>query len=93
MVILPYSLGVEGQTASHCKVRHRDQAMAPASDEDIFVGSFKCTPFQNRADLLFSRRSSMITSAALYCGNEQHDLGHHLVLLRARRADLLFSRR
>ena len=66
MVILPSFLGVEGQTTSHCKVRHEDQAMAPASDEDIFVGSFKCTPFQNRADLLFSRRSSMITSTALY---------------------------
>ena len=63
MVILPSFLGVEGQT---CKVRHEDQAMAPASDEDIFVGSFKRTPFQNRADLLFSRRSSMITSTALY---------------------------
>ena len=66
MVILPSFLGVEGQTTSHCKVRHEDQAMAPASDEDIFVGSCKCTPFQNRADLLFSRRSSMTTSTALY---------------------------
>ena len=63
MVILPSVLGVEGQT---CKVRHEDQAIAPASDEDILVGSFKCPPFQNRADLLFSRRSSMITSAGLY---------------------------
>ena len=63
MVILLSVLGVEGQT---CKVRHEDQAMSPASDEDIFVGSFKCTPFRNRADLLFSRRSSMITSTALY---------------------------
>ena len=66
MVILPSFLGVEEQTTSHCKVRHEDQAMAPASDEDIFVGSFKCTPFQNRADLLFSTRSSMLTSTALY---------------------------
>ena len=66
MVIPPSVLGVEGQTTSHCKVRHEDQAMAPASDDDIFVGSFKCTPFQNRADLLCSRRSSMITSTALY---------------------------
>ena len=62
MVILPSVLGVEGQT---CKVRREDQAMAPASDEDILVGSFKCTPFQNRADLLFSVTSSMITSTAL----------------------------
>ena len=66
MVILPSVLGVEGQTTSHCKFRHEDQAMAPASDEDIFVRSFKCTPFQNRADLLLSRRSSMITCTALY---------------------------
>ena len=43
MVILPSFLGVEGRT---CEVRHEDQAMAPASDEDIFVGSIKCTPFQ-----------------------------------------------
>ena len=42
MVILPPFLGIEGQTASHCKVSHEDQAVAPASDEDIFVGSFKC---------------------------------------------------
>ena len=63
MVILPSFLGVEGQT---CKVRNEDQAMAPASDEDIFAGSIKCAPFQNRADLLFSTRSSMITSTALY---------------------------
>ena len=49
MVIPPSVLRVEGQT---CKVRHEDQAMAPASDEDMFVGSFKRTPFQNRADLL-----------------------------------------
>ena len=66
MVILPSVLGVEGQTTSHCKVRHEGQAMAPASDEDIFVGGFKCTPFQNRADLLVTRRSSMITSTAFY---------------------------
>ena len=66
MVILPSFLGVEGQTTSHCKVRHKAQAMAPASDEDIFVGNIKCTPFQNRAELLFSTRSSMITSTALY---------------------------
>ncbi len=59
-------LEVEGQTTSHCKVRRDDQAMAPASDEDILAGSFKCTPLQNRADLIFSRRSSMITSTALY---------------------------
>ena len=63
MVILHSFLGVEGQT---CKVRHEDQAMAPASDEDIFLCSFKCTPLQNRADLLFSVRSSMITSTTLY---------------------------
>ena len=63
MVILPSVLGVEGQT---CKVRHEDQVMAPASDEDIFVGNIKGTPFQNRADLLFSTKSSMITSTALY---------------------------
>ena len=63
MVILPSVVGVEGQT---CKVRQEDQAMAPASDEDIFVGSIKCTPFQNRVDLLFSTRSSMITSTTLY---------------------------
>ena len=44
------------------EVRHEDEAMAPASDEDIFVGSFKCAPFQNRADLLFPGRSSMIIS-------------------------------
>ena len=36
MVILPSVLGVEGQT---CKVRHEDQAMAPAADEDICVGN------------------------------------------------------
>ena len=52
MVILLSFLGVEGQTTSHCKVCHEDQAMAPASDEDVFVGSFKCTPFRHRADLL-----------------------------------------
>jgi len=40
--------------------------MALAPDEDIFVGSFKCTPFRNRVDLLFSRRSAMITLAAIY---------------------------
>ena len=28
------------------EVRHEHQAMAPASDEDIFVGSIQCTPFQ-----------------------------------------------
>ena len=66
MVIFLSFSGVEGQTTSHCKVRHEDQAMAPAFDEDIFVGSFKRTPFPHRADLLFSRRSSMITSTALY---------------------------
>ena len=59
VVILPSFLGVEGQT---CKVHHEDQAMAPASDEDIFVSNFKCTLFQNRTDLLFFRRSSMTTS-------------------------------
>jgi len=51
MVKFPSLLGVEGQTANHCKVRHEDQAIAPASDEDIFVGSFTCAPFRNRADL------------------------------------------
>ena len=40
MVILSPFLGVEGPT---CKVRHEDQAMAPASDEDIFVGSLSKT--------------------------------------------------
>ena len=66
MIILPSVLGVEGQTTSHCKVRHEDQAMAPASDKDSFVGSFECTPFQNRAGILFSRRSYMITSTTFY---------------------------
>ena len=45
MVILLSFLGGEGRTASHGKVRHEDQAMAPASDEDIFVSSVKCIPF------------------------------------------------
>jgi len=53
MVILSSVLGVEGQT---CKVRREDQARALASDEDIFVGSFTCAPFQNRADLPMTRR-------------------------------------
>ena len=44
MVILPSFLGVELQTTSHCKVRHEDQAMGPASGEDIFVGSFEFIP-------------------------------------------------
>ena len=47
MVILLSFLELEGQTTNHCRVRHEDQAMAPASDEDIFVGNFKCTPFEN----------------------------------------------
>jgi len=47
MFILPSFLGVEGQNARHCKVRHENEAMAAASDEDIFVGSFKFKPFQN----------------------------------------------
>ena len=55
MVKLPSLLGIEGQTTSHCKVRLEDQAMAQASDEDIFVGSFSCAPFQNRADLPMTR--------------------------------------
>ena len=55
MVILPSVLAIEGQTASHCKVRHEDQAVAPANDEDIFIGSFQCSPFQNRADLPMTR--------------------------------------
>ena len=38
MVIHPRFLGVEGQT---CQVRYEDQAMAPTSDEDMFV----CHPF------------------------------------------------
>ena len=55
MVMLPSVLAVEGQTTSHCKVRHEDQAMAQANDEDIFVGSFQCSPSQNRADLPMTR--------------------------------------
>ena len=55
MVILPSVLAVEGQTTSHCKVRHEDQAMAPASDEDIFVGRIQRSSFQNRADLPMTR--------------------------------------
>ena len=55
MVILPCVLAVEGQTTSHCKVRHEDQAMAPANDEDIFVGNFQCSLFPNRADLPMTR--------------------------------------
>ena len=93
MVIFPSFLGVEGQTTSHCKACHEDQAMAPASDEDVFVGSFKRTPFRNRADLLFSRRSAMITSAAPSCGKEGDDHGPYPLPLRTRRADLLLSRR
>ena len=55
MVKFPSLLGVEGQTTSNCKVRHEDQAMAPASDEDIFVGNFTCAPLQNRADFPMTR--------------------------------------
>ena len=55
MVILPSVLAVEGQTTSHGKVRHEDQAMAPANDEDILIGNFQCSPFQNRADLPMTR--------------------------------------
>jgi hypothetical protein len=35
----------------------------------------------------------MITSTALYLGMEEADHGHHLLLLRTRRIDPLFSRR
>ena len=55
MVKFPSLLGVEGQTTNHCKVRRENQAMAPASDEDIFVGSFTCAPFRNRTDLPMTR--------------------------------------
>jgi len=42
--------------------------MAPDSDQDVFVGSFKCTVFRNRGDILFSKRSAMITYAHMFSG-------------------------
>ena len=92
MVVTISFLGLEGQTSSSLRNDMTTSTTLQGRRELAMVIILSFLELAGHSSYL-SRISAMISSTSLYWGKEGHDHGHHTVLLRTRRADLLFSRR